>query len=107
MVCEDLFDLIDLFDFDANNKRAGIGILIGETSERKKGFASEALQLLIDYCFDTLNLHQVYCNVGIDNEASILLFQKHLFQITGIKKQWNRVGAKMVDELLMQRIVVS
>ena len=51
---------IDLFDFDANNKRAGIGILIGETSERKKGFASEALQLLIDYCFDTLNLHQVY-----------------------------------------------
>ena len=42
---------IDLFDFDPNHLRAGVGILIAEKADRKKGYASEALSLLMDYCF--------------------------------------------------------
>ncbi len=95
---------IDLFDFDPNHLRVGIGILIADKSDRKKGYASEALKLLVEYCFTSLNLKQVYCNITIDNEPSILLFQKHGFQITGIKKQWIRDGAVFKDELLLQRI---
>ncbi len=95
---------IDLFDFEPNHLRAGLGILIADKTDRRKGYASEALELLIDYCFQTLNLHQLYCNVTIDNEASVLLFQKHGFLITGIKKQWVRDGAKYKDELMLQRI---
>lgn len=95
---------IDLFDFEPNHLRAGIGILIAEKDDRKKGYASEALELLTDYCFSALNLHQVFCNISIENEASILLFQKHNFVITGIKKQWIRGGEKFTDELTLQRI---
>ena len=95
---------IDLFDFDPHHLRAGIGILIAEKSDWRKGYASEAVELLIDYCFETLNLHQLYCNITIDNEASVLLFQKHGFLITGIKKQWIRDGAKFNDELMLQKI---
>ncbi|MES2593331.1 MAG: GNAT family N-acetyltransferase [Bacteroidota bacterium] len=95
---------IDLFDFDPNHQRAGIGVLIADTSDRQKGYASEALQILTEYCFHTLNLHQLYCNITADNEASIILFQKQGFQITGIKKQWVREGGKFKDELLLQKI---
>ena len=95
---------IDLFDFDPNNRRVGIGILIAEKSDRKKGYASEAIRLLVDYCFTTLDMKQVYCNILIDNEPSILLFQKHGFQITGIKKMWVRQGSVFKDELLLQKI---
>ena len=95
---------IDLFDFDPNHLRAGVGILIAEKADRKKGYASESLSLLMDYCFSVLNLHQLYCNITIDNEPSILLFQKHGFQITGMKKQWLRDGESFKDELLLQRI---
>ncbi len=95
---------IDLFDFDPNNLRVGIGILIAEKTERKKAYASEAIQLLIDYCFKVLNLKQLYCNITTDNENSILLFQKNGFQITGIKKQWIRDGKNFKDELILQLI---
>ncbi|MBA3706733.1 MAG: GNAT family N-acetyltransferase [Bacteroidetes bacterium] len=95
---------IDLFDFDPNHLRCGIGILISEKSDRRKGYASEALELLIDYCFSVLNVHQLYCNITTDNEASVLLFQKYGFQITGIKKQWIRDGDMYKDELFLQRI---
>ncbi|HEX8515781.1 MAG TPA: GNAT family protein [Bacteroidia bacterium] len=95
---------IDLFDFDPNHLRAGIGILIAEKTDRRKGYASEALDLLVRYSFELLNLHQLYCNITTDNESSILLFQKHGFQITGIKKQWIRNGNEYKDELLLQLI---
>jgi diamine N-acetyltransferase len=95
---------IDLFDFDPNHQRAGIGILIAEKNDRIGGYASEALKLLINYCFETLNLHQLFCNITTDNEPSILFFQKHGFMITGIKKAWIREGAKFKDELLLQLV---
>ncbi|HET8962748.1 MAG TPA: GNAT family N-acetyltransferase [Chitinophagales bacterium] len=95
---------IDLFDFEYNHQRAGIGILIAEKHDRRKGYASEALEVLIDYCFELLNLHQLYCNVSVDNESSILLFKKHGFEITGVKKSWIREGNVFKDELLLQLI---
>lgn len=95
---------IDLFDFDPNNLRAGIGILIADPSDRKKGYASEALDLLISYCFSTLNIHQLYCNITVDNEASIVLFKKHGFQMIGVKKDWIRNEDKWIDEYILQLV---
>lgn len=94
---------IDLFDFDPTNKRAGIGILISE-NEQNKGYASEALELLIKYCIDTLQLHQIYCNISIDNQASIKLFEKYNFTSIGLKKDWILVNGKWVDEYIFQLI---
>jgi len=95
---------VDLFDFDPFHHRAGIGILIAEGAQRFKGYASEALSLLINYGFNTLGLNQLYCNVGIDNEASLALFKKHGFEITGTKKQWVKNGNNYQDEYLLQLI---
>ena len=81
---------IDLFDFDPMHKRAGIGILITDKENRGKGYASEALDLLINYCFTTLQLHQIYCNITTDNTDSIHLFTSKGFQLIGTKKDWLR-----------------
>lgn len=94
---------IDLFDFDPANKRAGIGIMIIK-SEQKKGYASEALAVMIRYCFDTLHLHQVYCNIETDNTASLNLFKKNGFAIVGTKKDWLAQKDKWKDEFLLQLV---
>jgi len=94
---------IDLFDFDPFHKRAGIGILIDE-SYRRQGFAFEALNLLIDYCFKTLNIHLLYCNIEQDNEESIRLFTKAGFVACGVKKEWLFREGQWMDELMFQLI---
>lgn len=71
---------VDLFKFDEKNLKAGIGILI-DKNHRRKGYASEALSLLIVYCFEILNLRKLFCNISSDNKASVKLFQKHKFII--------------------------
>lgn len=95
---------IDLFDFDPYHNRAGVGILIGDKSDRKKGFASKALQQFISYCFDTLQLHQLYCNITEGNTDSMILFEKYGFRTTGRKIDWVKTPAQFRDEFLLQLV---
>lgn len=95
--------MIDLFDFDPANCRAGIGIVVTDEG-RANGFGSEALTLLIPYAFEILNLHQLYANIGTENLPSLKLFSKFGFREAGIKKEWNRDGGKYLDEALYQLI---
>lgn len=92
---------IDLFDFEPTHRRAGLGIMIIH-EYRRSGYAEEAIKLMTSYCFETLLLHQLYCNIAMDNLASLGLFEKAGFTICGTKKQWllDRKGWK--DEHLLQ-----
>ncbi len=95
--------MIDLFDFNPQHKRAGIGILI-HPYYQNRGFASKALSLLINYSFTYLNLHQLYANITSDNEKSLALFKKHNFSEVGLKKDWILSKGKYKDEILFQLI---
>lgn len=95
---------IDLFDFDPFHSRIGIGILVHNSEDRSKGYATAALQLMIRYCFERLNLHQVYANILTDNQISIKLFTKAGFELSGTKKDWIRAGSEWKDEHLLQLI---
>lgn len=96
--------MIDIFDFDFKNKRAGIGILVKDLKMRNQGLGSEALKLLTNYCFSHLNLHQLYCNISEDNKASIKLFTKQGFETVGLKKDWSLVNGNYKNEYLFQLI---
>jgi len=96
--------MIDLFDFDIKNRRAGIGILIKVLENRNKGFGEQALQLLIDYSFTHLDLHQLYCNIAQDNLPSIKLFESQGFKKIGLKKDWNFHNGNYKNEYLYQLI---
>lgn len=96
--------LIDLFDFDFKNSHAGVGILIQETQNRQQGYGREALQLLINYSFNQLNLHQLYCNITEGNQASLNLFLNQGFEIVGVKKDWLFTNNIYKNEYLLQLI---
>ncbi len=95
--------LIDLFDFEPKHKRVGVGILI-DINHRRKGFAKEALELLEDYCFNHLDLNQIYANIVIDNLISIKLFENLGYQKVGVKKDWIKTNKGFVSEVLYQKI---
>jgi len=96
--------LIDLFDFDPVNKRAGVGIIIQHADDRSKGRGKEALGLLIQYSFTKLHLHQLYANIDVENAASVALFTNFGFQCAGVKKDWIKRQNHYADEALYQLI---
>lgn len=107
-ICQDqdfpAIGLVDLFDFDPKNNRAGIGIVIQDNEKRNQNIGSEALELLIKYSFHHLNLHQLYANIGVKNEASNALFTKFGFEKIGTKKDWLLVNGVYQDEAMFQLI---
>lgn len=96
--------LIDLFDFDPKNLRAGLGIVIKDRDNRNQGIGNEAIEILIEYAFSTLNLHQIFANVTEDNQGSIHLFEKVGFVKVGTKKDWILINGKYKNEILFQKI---
>jgi diamine N-acetyltransferase len=107
-ICQDedfpAIGLIDLFEFDPRNNKAGVGIVIQNKDNRNQNIGSEALGLLIKYSFHHLNLHQLYANISVGNEASIALFTKFGFEKIGIKKDWILLNNHYQDEAIFQLI---
>lgn len=98
--------IIDLFDFDPHHRRAAVGIILAPEF-RNKGFGSDALDVLIEYAGSLLNLKQLHCGVGVDNQHSIRLFEKKGFKVTGTRKSWRLHKGTWKDELFMQLILAD
>lgn len=93
--------LIDLFDFDPYNKRAGLGILIKEEFQHM-GFASSSIELFNDYAFRYLDLNQIYAHVPANNNASVALFTKMGFVKSGNLKNWLKTEEGFTDVMIFQ-----
>lgn len=99
-----IIGMVDLFEFDPYNHRAGVGILILEPY-RKGGYGFDSLKTLENYCSNTLQLHQLWCDIGAENLASLKLFTKVGYREIGRKQDWQYRDGEYQDEILMQRIL--
>lgn len=95
--------VLDLFEYDQKNSRVGIGILI-DKKHRSQGFGKKAIKKAIKYCFETLFVHQVYCNIMISNPNSIKLFLSLGFELCGEKKDWIQTPQGWINENTYQLI---
>jgi len=94
---------IDIYDYDEFNSRAGFGILI-DKKYRGNGYAKNAITLLMNYCFNTLLLNQIYALVLASNLGSQLLFESIGFERCGVKKQWCKTANGFTDQIEYQFI---
>ena len=92
---------IDLYDYDAFNERAGLGILI-DKAYRQQGYAKAALDLCVEYLFKDLLLHQVYCSIDETNTESQQLFVGQGFVLCGRRKDWLKTAEGWLDVLEYQ-----
>jgi diamine N-acetyltransferase len=95
---------LDLYDFEPAHLRAGVGILIADKKNRRKGYALESLDLLAQYAFKVLNLHQLYCHIHVSNHASIKLFTSAGYKRTGELADWTLSNGNWVNVCFMQKI---
>lgn len=96
---------IDLFEYDPLHGRAGIGILIYDRNDRCRGYAGDAVGTLCRYARERLRMHQLWCSVGADNEASLRLFRSLGFREIGRKRDWLWTPEGYRDEVMLQKIL--
>lgn len=96
---------LDIFECDFHNKRGGLGILIAESEDRRRGFGFESLEMVKIYARDVLHFKQLYANILKSNKESIALFEKAGFVKCGEKKEWINRGRVFEDEWMFQVIL--
>jgi RimJ/RimL family protein N-acetyltransferase len=90
-----------VFDFDAVNSSAELGILIGEKSEWNKGYGTEAMLLLARHCFETLNLNRVFLRVYAENPRAKRAYEKAGFMEEGRLREAVYKHGKYDDVIVM------
>lgn len=88
--------IIDLYDIDAKNSRAFVGIMIAPI-HRRKGIARGALEKLDEYCLTCLGLRLLAAEVASDNQPSLNLFTSAGYSLTGRRPSWFRRGNSFVS----------
>jgi RimJ/RimL family protein N-acetyltransferase len=74
---------IKLEPIDFENKTVTMGMLIGDKNSWGKGFATEALNLLVDWSFKNLSLAEMDLGVMRENAAAIRVYEKSGFKVIG------------------------
>ena len=93
--------MVTLYDF----RRAGceIGIKVGPEDLRGKGYASETIELLVDYAFDTLGLEVLRGSTLSHNERMRRVFEKNGFTQVGDGFLLSRYDNRRYTELFFER----
>jgi RimJ/RimL family protein N-acetyltransferase len=90
-----------LFDIDWVNRKAMLGIVIGEKAYWGRGYGQDAVSLLLEYAFCLLNLYSVMLGVIEFNHRAVHCYQRVGFKEIGRRRQARIVGEQKYDVLLM------
>ena len=102
-ICDKKLDLhignIKIGPINWVHRRADISLLIGNKAYWGKGIASQAIQLISQFAFQTLNLNKLMAGAYKTNIGSIKAFQKCSYNIEGEVEDYvlvNNQGVAMI-----------
>ena len=93
---------IKLGPIDRYNRRADIGLLIGDPSEWGKGYAAEMIGAVTDYGLKTLRLNKLTAGCYAANEGSRRAFLSQGWREVGRSRDHWRIGDGWMDNVLME-----
>ncbi len=77
------------------------GIMMGEKSEWGKGYASEASKLVINYCFNKLDIRKITLGVVEENLPAVNLYYRLGFILEGTYKHHVKYDGRYLNTLRM------
>lgn len=92
---------IDLTSIDWIDKNAVLSLVIGSEADRNKGYATEAVHLLLRHAFRTMCLHRISLNVYERNEAALRCYLNAGFQVEGRRRDQTFVAGAYCDLIQM------
>lgn len=92
---------IKLGPIDWMHRLADVGVLIGDKASWGKGYATEAIGLVVRLAFQQLNLHKLTAGYYSDNKGSGKAFNSNGFVIEGIRRKHRLCEGLYVDTVIL------
>jgi RimJ/RimL family protein N-acetyltransferase len=91
----------NLFEIRPEDRKAKLGIMLGEKPYWSKGYGSDTLMTLLRFAFEEMNLNRVELDVFDFNERAIASYRKCGFIEEGRRRQALYKGGEYHDVLVM------
>ena len=98
---DELIGTVGLHNVDNINRRATLGIFIGDKSGRNKGYGTEAIRLILEYGFKYLNLNNIDLDVMEFNQRAQACYRKCGFKECGRRRKSEFLCGKYYDRVSM------
>lgn len=92
---------VDLNGIDWVASSSCVGISIGERENWGKGYGTEAMNLILHFAFESLNMRRVWLEVFEYNQRAYQSYRKCGFQEEGRLRQWMLRGGERYDLIYM------
>lgn len=89
---------------DWKNRVGSCGIVIGEKEYHGKGYGTEAMKLLVDYGFNTLNLNRIELEAHSLNFRALKSYEKVGFKKEGTRRYAIYINGEYKDSIIMSII---
>lgn len=89
--------VIGLLSIDSVSRKAEYYITVGNTAYKRKGIATKATLLILEYAFEDLVLNKVYLTVDADNEIACRLYEKVGMSCEGLFREDLLHQGKLID----------
>jgi [ribosomal protein S5]-alanine N-acetyltransferase len=88
-----------LHEIDGVSRHARLGMVIGRKDHWGRGFATEAIILLCQHAFETLNLRRLWLSCYATNDRALRLYRRLGFEVEGRLREHAFIEGQYVDEL--------
>lgn len=89
------------FDIEWKSRMAEFGIMIGDKSVWNQGYGTEAVELILQHGFETLNLNRIHLKVYSTNRRARRAYEKAGFTLEGTMRQAIYKHGKYADIRIM------
>lgn len=90
--------LVSLLGIDRGNQHADVGVYVAPEYQRR-GYAREALTLLLRFAFHELNMYKLSADILAYNTSSVRLFESLGFRPDGVRRHHKFANGAFVDLL--------
>jgi RimJ/RimL family protein N-acetyltransferase len=92
---------IGLMRINHREQNAELGIAIGDKTQWGQGYGQEAIELLLKYSFEEMNLHRIFLLVNATNTRGIRCYEKCGFVKEGQLRDAVYHNGRFEDQLIM------
>lgn len=92
---------LSLMNLNRKDRRAELGIVIGDKSQWGKGYAQDAIHTVLAFAFGEMNLNRVYLRVCAEHDRAISAYLKCGFVEEGRMREEMYAEGKYHDMLMM------
>ncbi len=92
---------VNLHQINHRHRKANLGVMIGEPGMRGRGLGTQAVELIVDYGFNALNLNSIWLSTHEFNTAGRMAYARAGFKEVGRRRQCRFHAGRFWDEIHM------